>query len=66
MFGMTSEQTGKKRPFIGMHFKCCNVYSRIYLNREGTAFVGWCPRCAAKVQVKVSPTGSRTKFFEAD
>lgn len=63
---MTEEQPEQKRPFIGIHFKCCNVYSRIYLNREQTAFVGWCPRCAAKAEVKVSPTGSKTKFFEAN
>jgi hypothetical protein len=54
-----------KRPFLGMHFRCCNVYSRIYLNKEGTAFVGWCPRCAAKTEVKVSPTGSDSRFFSA-
>jgi hypothetical protein len=63
---MAEGQAGRKRPFIGMHFKCCNVYSRIYLNREGTAFVGWCPRCAAKSVVKVSPTGSKSRFFTAE
>jgi hypothetical protein len=60
------EETQSKRPFIGMHFKCCNQYSRIYLNREGTAFVGWCPRCAAKAEVAVSPTGTKARFFTAD
>lgn len=63
---MTTERPDQKRPFIGMHFKCCNVYSRIYLNREATAFVGWCPKCAAKAEVKVSPTGSKNRFFEAN
>ncbi|MDF1544147.1 MAG: hypothetical protein P1R58_03475 [bacterium] len=56
----------EKRPFIGMTFKCCNIYSRIYLNKKRTAFVGWCPRCAAKTEVKVSPSGSRSRFFEAE
>ena len=54
-----------KRPFLGMHFKCCNIYTRIYLNKKGTAFVGWCPKCAAKVEVKVSPTGADARFFTA-
>lgn len=60
-----SEQPKSGRPFLGMHFKCCNVYSRLYLNKQGTAFVGWCPRCAARTEVKVSPTGSRSRFFTA-
>jgi hypothetical protein len=60
------EERRLSRPFIGIHFRCCNVYSRIYLNASGTAFVGWCPRCARKAEVKVSPTGSDTRFFEAD
>lgn len=56
----------KPKPFIGIHFKCCKVYSRIYLNAKGDAFVGWCPKCAAKTVVKVSPTGSKSSFFTAE
>jgi len=63
---MAEEKTERKRPFIGMHFKCCNVYSRIYLNSRGTAFVGWCPKCAVKAEVMVSPTGTKARFFSAD
>ncbi|MDX9856746.1 MAG: hypothetical protein RBT76_03040 [candidate division Zixibacteria bacterium] len=55
------------RPFIGMHFKCCNVYTRLYLNKAGTAFVGYCPRCGRKkAEVKVSPAGSTSRFFGAE
>ena len=46
-----------------MHFKCCNVYTRIYLNKKGTAFVGWCPKCTARVELKVSPDGTDAQFF---
>lgn len=62
---MTEKPTTKKRPFLGMYFKCCNVYSRIYLNRTGITFVGWCPKCTAKVEVRVSPYGSKARFFAA-
>ena len=56
----------KKRPFVGVHFKCCNVYSRIYLNKDGTAYEGMCPRCyRKKVELKVSPTGSKSRFYDA-
>ena len=62
---MENKGQASGRPFIGVHFKCCNVYSRIYLNADNTAFMGWCPRCAAKTTVRVSPTGSTTRFFTA-
>ena len=54
------------RPHLGIVFKCCRIYSRIYLNKNGDAFVGWCPKCAAKMEVKVSPIGSTSKFFFAE
>lgn len=62
---MSEETTRKPRPFLGIMFQCCKVYQRIYLNRAETAFVGWCPRCKKKVEVKVSKDGSRSKFFTA-
>jgi len=54
------------RPHLGIVFKCCRIYSRIYLNKKGDAFVGWCPKCAAKMEVRVSPIGSTSKFFFAE
>lgn len=56
----------KARPHIGVVFKCCKVYSRIYLNKKGDAFVGWCPKCSAKMEVIVSPFGSKSRFFSAE
>jgi uncharacterized paraquat-inducible protein A len=56
----------KARPFIGVHFKCCNVYARIYLNRLGTAYFGHCPRCTRSLTVKVAKGGSRARFWQAE
>jgi len=56
----------KKRPFIGVIFKCCNVYSRIYINKEKNAFNGRCPKCGAKMEVLISPTGTKSNFFVAE
>jgi len=53
----------KGRPFVGVYWECCKVYSRISLNKKGSAYVGWCPRCAKRVQINVSPTGSKSRFF---
>lgn len=55
----------KGRSFISIFFKCCNVYHRIYLNKNKTAYVGWCPRCMSKVEVRVGPDGVKTRFFTA-
>jgi hypothetical protein len=61
-----SQRPPGPRPFVGVHLKCCNVYVRAYANADGTAFVGWCPRCAAPVRVAiVASGGSDSRFFEA-
>ncbi|MCE5252438.1 hypothetical protein LLG96_19730 [bacterium] len=58
----------KKKPFIGVTFKCCNVYSRVYLNKTGTAYEGTCPRCYRKrVVIKIVENGgTAAQFFEAE
>lgn len=54
------------RPFVGVLMKCCRTYVRAYLNVAQDAFVGWCPRCAAKVEIEaVEEGGSTNRFFEA-
>ncbi len=49
-----------------MYFKCCHVYTRLYLNRTGKAFTGHCPKCTRKAEVIVSTSGSKDTIFEAD
>ncbi len=58
-------QCKQGRPFLGIHFACCRVYARIYRNAQGDAYVGHCPRCGRPVRVKISPTGTQARFFEA-
>ncbi|MDD3237419.1 MAG: hypothetical protein PHV37_04910 [Candidatus Gastranaerophilales bacterium] len=57
------ERTPKK--YIGILYKCCNVYGRIYENSDKTAYVGRCPRCMRSVKVKIGEGGTDTRFFEA-
>ena len=54
------------REFVGIHMKCCNVYTRVYINAARDAFVGWCPRCGARVRIPVVQDGGSTdRFFSA-
>lgn len=53
------------RRFVGVHFVCCDVYTRVYVNRESTAYEGNCPRCAKRVRLAIGPGGTDARFFTA-
>jgi len=55
----------EKRKFLGVHYKCCNVYARAYINRQRTAYQGACPRCGKRVNVQIGHGGTDTRFFSA-
>ena len=51
--------------YIGVHFSCCRVYSRIYINRTETGYVGHCPKCSRRLEIRIGPGGTETRFFNA-
>jgi hypothetical protein len=61
------EKEGVRQPkkFIGIYYRCCTVYGRIYKNATGTAYEGKCPRCGMKARVSIGKSGSSSRFFEA-
>lgn len=60
-----ARQSLRGRPWIGIHFDCCGVYSRIYRNAEGTAYKGWCPQCMRRIRLCVGQGGTDARFFTA-
>lgn len=58
-----SQPGGLARRFLGVQFACCGVYTRIYVNRSGTAYEGRCPKCSRPVQIKIGPEGTGERFF---
>ncbi len=63
-----SKNAGSEEPsrrFVGVHFTCCSVYHRIYINAQGTAYMGNCPRCSRPIRIRVGPGGTDNRFFTA-
>lgn len=54
------------RPWVGIRFDCCDVYTRVYRSRDGTAYRGACPRCSRQVTLSVGPGGTDSRFFIAE
>ncbi len=51
------------RPFLRVHFACCNVYMRIYRSADGKHYAGGCPRCGKRVRFAVGPGGTDARTF---
>ena len=60
---MCDENNKTPRKFLGILFECCGVYGRIYQNKEGTAYVGRCPKCMRNIKVAIGKGGTNQRFF---
>ena len=53
---LSDQNTGQsppKRKFLGIKFNCCGVYHHIYINKDGTAYEGRCPKCMVPIRLKI-------------
>jgi hypothetical protein len=62
---MVGDSRSESTRYLGVHFACCDAYSRVYANRGRTAYVGHCPRCAKRVEFRIGPGGVEGRFFVA-
>ena len=60
---MTDENKRTPKKFLCILFECCVVYGRIYQNKDGTAYVGRCPKCMRAIKVKIGEGGTGQRFF---
>lgn len=56
---------GVARAFLGVWFRCCHVYGRMYKSADGTRYSGNCPKCGAVVGATVGEGGTSRRIFEA-
>jgi len=62
----SKSNTGRtSRPWLAVFWRCCHTYSRIYRNRDQTAYVGCCPACGKSVRAAIGPGGVSNRFFQA-
>ncbi len=54
------------RPFLGVHFACCDIYRRVYLDANQTGYTGRCPKCGQTVRFQIGEGGTPARFFRAE
>lgn len=64
-FTATGEGSSPQRPWIGIRFECCGVYSRIYRDVAVQAYEGRCPRCGLSISVAVASDGLDARILRA-
>lgn len=52
-----------RRPFIGVRFDCCGIFSRIYRRMDQREYRGCCPRCLREVVIPVGENGTAARMF---
>lgn len=60
-----SPSEDRKVPFLGIHFKCCKTYGRIYRSPLRLVYEGQCPKCRGWLTVPIGPGGLDKRFFSA-
>ena len=65
MQGTGASPSEQKVPFLGIHFKCCKTYGRIYRSPLRLVYEGHCPKCRGLLTVPIGPGGLDSRFLSA-
>ena len=58
-----SAQESDTRPFLSVHFNCCNVYLRVYRDLDKKGYTGRCPRCSRTIYFRIGEGGTDKRSF---
>lgn len=54
------------RVWVSVHFRCCNVYQRVYFARGAVEAVGRCPSCLREIRFRLDENAEPGRFFSAE
>ncbi len=63
--GAPPPQSGPRKPFLMIWFRCCLTYGRLNKTPDGLFYEGRCPKCLAHLEVPVGDGGTNRRMFEA-
>jgi hypothetical protein len=52
------------RPWLGIFFRCANLYTRAYRSADASGYLARCPRCGKTMTFTVGPGGTARRRFE--
>lgn len=58
-----AQPAGQPRPFLSLWFRCSGQYARAYRQRDGSCYIGHCPKCAQAVRFPIGPGGTGERSF---
>ncbi|MGA1202986.1 MAG: hypothetical protein ACO4BJ_08385 [Planctomycetota bacterium] len=57
----------RDRYWVSVHFRCCQVYTRVYFRQGQTETQGRCPRCLRIVRFRIQEDATDAgRFFSAE
>ncbi len=60
------ESPGQNRYWVSVHYRCCNVYQRVYFAKGCCTAHGHCPRCLREVRFRLTEDGDDARFYTAE